>query len=308
MGREERGELVRSYLDGAIGRRVFMRGLLTAGISAAAAVSYADVLAPATARAAARRARGGRTSGAFPLPNGFYNFYVGVFHDSFGPANVRVLKRGDSVSWGFLGTKDHSATESSGLSFFDSGYAPPNRIKYDMVFPAAGTFPYHCKDPNHSATMKGTVKVPVGRNPASDTLGNAFTIKWAQKPADPGYVFDVQLKKPGETSFHPFRTGVTNAQAQYTPNVTGQQFFRGACGARRPGSTPGTHRPPASASRRLAALGADLEPFGEASVARRPSRPGSPAVRPFRGFGGAPPRRGRGRRGSGRPARGTRSP
>ncbi|MFL5796551.1 MAG: hypothetical protein ACJ77A_13075, partial [Actinomycetota bacterium] len=78
MGREERGELVRSYLDGAIGRRVFMRGLLTAGISAAAAVSYADVLAPATARAAVRRARGGADTRRFRLPSGFYNFYVGV--------------------------------------------------------------------------------------------------------------------------------------------------------------------------------------------------------------------------------------
>src|SRR5207249_2692660 len=99
----------------------------------------ADVLAPATARAAARRGRGGRGRDPFLLPNGFYNFYVGVSDDSFGPGNVRVLKRGDSVSWGFVGSKDHSATEISGLDFFDSGYAPPERIEYTMVFPAAGT-------------------------------------------------------------------------------------------------------------------------------------------------------------------------
>jgi plastocyanin len=247
MGREERGELVRSYLVGAIGRRVFMRGLLTAGISAAAAVSYADVLAPATARAAARRARGGRTSGAFPLPNGFYNFYVGVIDNAFGPATVKLLKRGDSVSWGFVGSLDHSATQSSGLRFFDSGYAPPDRIMYTMVFPAAGSFPYHCKDPNHSTTMKGTVKVPVGRTPASGPLGTTFTIKWAQKPAQPGYVFDVQMKSPGQTRFHDFRTGVTNAQTQFLPAVQGQFSFKGRVRSAATGEASG-YSPPSSIS------------------------------------------------------------
>jgi hypothetical protein len=223
---DHRDELVQSYLNGGIGRRVFVRRLLASGISVAAAVSYADLLGPATARAASRR--GGRAgAAAFKLPNGFYNFYVGVFDDTFAGGNVQVFKRGDSVSWGMIGSKDHSVTERSGLEYFDSGYAPPHRIQYTMVFPAAGTFPYHCKDPNHSTTMKGAVKVPVGRTPYRGPLGTQFTIKWAQKPAQPGYVFDVQIKRPGDTSFKPFRTGVTNAQTHITPGQVGQYFFRG---------------------------------------------------------------------------------
>jgi plastocyanin len=224
MADEVRGEAVRSYLDGSIGRRVFVRRLLTAGVSAAAAISYADVLAPSTVRAASRRARGG-PGGGFPLPNGFYNFYVGVSDNQFGPEDVTVLKRGDSVSWGFVGGKDHSVTETSGLELFDSGYAPPERIEYTMVFPAAGSFPYHCKDPNHAGSMTGRVHVKVGRTPANGHLGTTFTIKWAQKPADPGYVFDVQMKKPGG-NFVRFHKGVTTAQAQFTPGHTGQYFFR----------------------------------------------------------------------------------
>jgi plastocyanin len=224
---DERNELVQTYLEGGVGRRVFVRRLLTSGISMAAAVSYADLLAPGTARAAARRGAGRGGEAQFKLPNGFYNFYVGVVDDEFGPADLQVLKRGDSVSWGFVGSKDHSATEKSGLDYFDSGYAPPDRIQYTMVFPAAGTFPYHCKDPNHAGTMKGTVKVPVGRNPYRGPVGTHFTIKWAQKPAQPGYVFDVQIKRPGETSFHPFRTGVTIRQSTVTPGSPGQYFFRG---------------------------------------------------------------------------------
>ncbi len=226
MADEQRGDLVRSYLDGAVGRRVFVKGLIASGITLAGALAYADVLAPRTARAAARRAAGGDLRGGFPLPNGFYNFYMGVQDNQYGLPNLTVLKRGDTVSWGFHGPKDHSVTETSGLSFFDSGYAPSNRIMFTMVFPAAGSFPYHCKDPNHAASMKGVVHVKVGRTPANGSLGTHFTIKWAQKPADPGYVFDVQKKNPGDT-FKAWKNGVTTAQAQFTPGQTGQFLFRG---------------------------------------------------------------------------------
>ena len=226
MAGEQRGDLVKSYLDGAIGRRVFVKSLIAGGITLAGAVAYADVLAPRTARAAARRAQGAPGRGGFPLPNGFYNFYMGVQDNQYGQPNLTVLRRGDSVSWGFHGPKDHSVTESSGLNFFDSGYAPDNRIQFTMVFPAAGSFPYHCKDPNHASSMKGVVHVKVGRTPANGHLGTHFTIKWAQKPADPGYVFDVQKKNPGGT-FKAWKTGVTGANTVFTPGQTGQFFFRG---------------------------------------------------------------------------------
>jgi plastocyanin len=239
LARDERNELVQSYLEGGVGRRVFVRRLLASGISVAAAVSYADLLAPGTARAAARRGGGRPGAAQFRLPNGFYNFYVGVLDNQYGPANVQVELRGDSVSWGFVGSKDHSVTESSGLDYFDSGYAPPERIQYTMVFPAAGTFPYHCKDPNHAGTMKGTVKVPVGRTPYQGPVGTQFTIKWAQKAAQPGYVFDVQIKRPGDTSFHPFRTGVTVRQTNVTPGSPGQYFFRGRVRSKATGEASG---------------------------------------------------------------------
>ncbi len=221
---DEKNELVRSYLDGAIGRRVFVKGLIAMGITLAGAVAYADVLAPRTARAATAQAEG-TGFGRGLLPNGFYNFYVGVSDNQFGPNDVTVLRRGDSVSWGFVGQHDHSVTEKSGLDYFDSGYAPPTRIEYSMVFPAAGSFPYQCKDPDHAGSMTGTVHVKVGRRPANGPLGTTFTILWAQKPADPGYVFDVQMKH-GTGPFQRFRKGVTGFQAHFTPQAKGQYFFR----------------------------------------------------------------------------------
>ena len=240
MAGNERNELVRSYLDGAIGRRLFVRRLLAAGVTAAAAVSYADVLAPRTARAKSLRDRGPGIGTL--LPNGFYNFYVGVLDNQFGPSNVQVYRRGDSVSWGMVGDHDHSVTESSGLDFFDSGYSPPTRTMFTMIFPAAGSFPYHCKDPNHASSMNGTVKVLVGRVPYFGPVNSNFTIKWAQKAADPGYVFDVQVRPPNDT-FHRFKKGVTNAQTTFTPHQAGTFAFRGRVRHKATGHTSGWSPP-----------------------------------------------------------------
>jgi plastocyanin len=243
MGTDHKNELVRSYLDGNIGRRVFVKGLIASGITLAGAMAYADVLAPRTARAAAARRQAGSRD-PFHLPNGFYNFYVGVVDNSFGPNDVTVLKRGDSVSWGFVGSRDHSVTENSGLDYFDSGFAPPTRIEYTMVFPAAGSFPYHCKDTNHASSMHGVVHVKVGRNPFFGPLGTTFDIQWAQKTADPGYVFDVQVKH-GTGPFTSFRNGVTAFQAQFKPSHKGQYLFRGRVRNKATGQASG-FSPPSS--------------------------------------------------------------
>src|SRR5205823_13013371 len=80
----------------------------------------------------------------------------------------------------------------------------------------------------HSNTMTGTVKVPVGRKPILDHKGTQFTIFWGQKgkPAPPGFVFDVQIKRPGATKFVAFRRGVTSPSAHFTPANAGVYYFR----------------------------------------------------------------------------------
>jgi len=229
---DERQELLQSYLGGGIGRRVFVKRLLASGVSLAAAVSYADLLAAGTARAAARGSgpAGGRHTG--PNGYGFYNFYVVAIDNRFvsddtGRSDVRVLKRGDRVSWGFPGSSvDHSVTESSGVGYYDSGFQPQQRGWYSMIFPAAGTYRYRCKDPHHASTMTGTVKVPVGRKPVVASAGTQFTISWARAAAQPGYLFDIQFKRPSDSVFKPFRSGITTPSAHFTPSVTGPYQFR----------------------------------------------------------------------------------
>src|SRR5436309_2670670 len=91
---------------------------------------------------------------------------------------------------------------------------------------AAGTYRYRCKDPHHASTMTGTVKVPVGRKPVVASAGSQFTISWARAAAQPGYLFDIQFKRPSDSVFKPFRSGITTPSAHFTPSVTGPYQFR----------------------------------------------------------------------------------
>src|SRR5919109_4597902 len=127
MAEDERDQLVESYLDGGVGRRVFVKRLIASGISMAAAVSYADLLAGGTARAEARRAARPASSATPEFQktlSGFYNFYVSVQDNDYLVRSFETITRGDSVSWAFWGgnTKVHSVTDSSGMHDFDSGF------------------------------------------------------------------------------------------------------------------------------------------------------------------------------------------
>jgi len=62
-----RQELVDAYLDGGVSRRSFVRRLVASGVSVGAAVSYAQVLAPAAASAAPRPARRAKADDQYPL-------------------------------------------------------------------------------------------------------------------------------------------------------------------------------------------------------------------------------------------------
>ena len=62
-----RQELVSAFLDGQISRRTLVRRLIAGGVSAGAAISYAQLLAPEHASAAGTTARRGGASDQYPL-------------------------------------------------------------------------------------------------------------------------------------------------------------------------------------------------------------------------------------------------
>ncbi len=203
-----RDELVRNYLDGQLSRRVFVRRLVASGVSAMAALAYVDILRQASASAG--------TVG---------DFYILVKDYSFVPSPATVA-RGRQVRFSFssLAGHSHSASDTSALALFDTGFVAAGGVRFVDRFVAAGTYAYECKEGDHG-DMTGTIQVPLTVKPKQGPLGDSFKITWASDTLT-GYVFDVQRKDPGDTAFSNWKRGVTKRSAMFTPNGTGTYRFR----------------------------------------------------------------------------------
>jgi hypothetical protein len=217
----EQKQLVSQYVRGQISRRVFFRRLVGTGVTVAAASRYVELLRPSPAAAATK------------LGNGFYHHDVYAEDDSYSDFDshtsvTRAEKRGDSIGWelgpGSAGHQ-HTVTDASGMGYFDSGYMRPVRSVYNLILPAAGTYRYHCKESDH-LPMTGKVVVPVGVNPVSAPKGSQFSIIWSVYPVPDGYVFDVQLRRPGQAQFHEWKTATMNRKGTFTPSAKGEHVFR----------------------------------------------------------------------------------
>ena len=110
------------------------------------------------------------------------------------------------------------------MGLFNSGPRGPGG-SYVFTPPGAGTYLYHCTI--HPTLMNGSIKVPVTTNPTSGSTATAFKIIWAPGPPPTGYVFDVQIKRPGAASFVNFKTAQTVKSTTFHPDAgTGTYSFR----------------------------------------------------------------------------------
>ena len=135
-----------------------------------------------------------------------------------------TVGQGESVRWTFKGASSHTVTDSSGMDRFDSGVSAPGSARFFVLFPAAGIYPYKCElHPN----MTGIVKVPIKVAPSSGVPNSAFTIEWSSVPAPSGYVYDVQIKRPGTKEFVDWRLSRTARKTTFTADAgVGDYFFR----------------------------------------------------------------------------------
>lgn len=146
---------------------------------------------------------------------------VSVSDFAFTPATANA-SQGATVQWNFKGPSRHTATAAMGL--FNSGTKSAS-TSYSFVFVAAGKYAYQCT--LHPSQMKGTVAVPMRRSPSSGTTTTAFVLTWASSSPPAGHVVDVQVKRPGTTSFVNWKTNQTARQASFTPDAgAGTYAFR----------------------------------------------------------------------------------
>ena len=147
------------------------------------------------------------------------------------PASIAPL---DTVRWTNRDGVRHSATSdgagavstnpdgSPGLGLWDSPNLSTNQ-SYQFTFRGAGTFPYHC---DVHPDMRAEVRVPPVAVPASGSVGDTFTIYFAQADPGPfGFRFDVQKMDPGGT-FQDYQLNVTTRSVTFTPGASGTYQFR----------------------------------------------------------------------------------
>src|SRR5439155_24716299 len=113
--------------------------------------------------------------------------------------------------------------------------APGAEFTY-LVFSAGQ---YHYVD-GLNPSLTGVFKAPVQVSPTSGSKTTQYTITWASKTAPAGYVYDVQIKRPGQVSFGNLKTDQTATSATFIPDAgSGVYQFRGRLELVSTGATTG---------------------------------------------------------------------
>lgn len=131
--------------------------------------------------------------------------------------------RGGAVRWTFSGPSVHTATDASGMNLFNSGPTAPGG-SYTFTFTGAGKYKYGCT----IHPMAGSIRVPIDASPAAGSTSTTFTVTWAAASAPAGYLYDVQIRRPGATRWVPWKPGQTIAASPFIPDAgPGSYGFRG---------------------------------------------------------------------------------
>jgi plastocyanin len=145
-----------------------------------------------------------------------------VLDGSYAPPTVPVSV-GSTVHWQFRGENPHTVTDASALGMYDSGSVAPGGT-FAHTFFAAGAFPYRSST---DSGMTGTIRVEPDVSPRHGTTQTEFAVGWALDSMPAGHVADVQVRRPGSSSFVTWRTAQTGPGSTFAPDAgAGQYAFR----------------------------------------------------------------------------------
>ena len=146
--------------------------------------------------------------------------YTAISDSGFSPTTTAGAL-GATVQWNFVGTTVHSVRDATGLATFDTG--PVNPIAFATTrFTAAGNF----KIADASSTATGVVTVPVSV-PTTASLATPITVVWGSDPLPAGLVEDIQVLRPGQTTWKAFQTSAVGQSAPFTADAgAGKYQFR----------------------------------------------------------------------------------
>jgi plastocyanin len=148
---------------------------------------------------------------------------VSIETTKFTPKNSAIAL-GQIVRWTNISAVNHNVTDTSGMGYFGSGTIAPAGT-YEFTFAAAGNFPY--RSTLGPGNMTGSVSVPMVVSPTTGGTSTSFTVTWASAPLPAGYVADVQIRRPGTSTWSNWRLNQTVTSTTFVPDAgTGTYEFR----------------------------------------------------------------------------------
>ncbi len=141
---------------------------------------------------------------------------------AFSPA-TKYAAMGETVLFSFVGPSEHSVRDASGIGLFDTGVQPPGAL-LGVTVPSAGTFAFACAV--HPA-MTGSLKAGVQVSPSAGSVSTTFSLRWALGPPPVGYAFDVQIQRPGSTTWKTIANDTAQPATSFVPDAgAGSYKFR----------------------------------------------------------------------------------
>ena len=145
--------------------------------------------------------------------------YAPVTDTSITPSTIKPAL-GGTVQWNFLGPGTHSVSDASGLGLFDTGPITPVDYR-TTTFTTSGITTVSDPSTGHTAS----VAVPIS-TPSTGTVGTPIQVTWATAPLPAGLVEDVQVLRPGTSTWARLMPGTTAQSTQFTATSAGKYQFR----------------------------------------------------------------------------------
>lgn len=130
------------------------------------------------------------------------------------------LQFGSTQQWTFFGPGLQSVTDATGMGLYDSGPQPFVSF-FSHTFTAAGDYTFR----STTSSLGGVIKVLATVSAQTVAAGSPVTVTWASGPAPAGFVYQVQVRLPGDGNFIPWQTNATAPSAAYTTGAPGTYVF-----------------------------------------------------------------------------------
>ena len=143
---------------------------------------------------------------------------IQVMSGAYTPSTLGLTRPGSTVTWNFFSPA--ASVTSTNMTLFNSGVKSSGTYKFD--FWSAGTFTY---DSSTNAAEKGKITVRMCNVPATAKVGSTVYMQPASSHRT-DWVADIEVHRPGATSWTWLKYGVATTMTTFVPTVKGSYVLR----------------------------------------------------------------------------------